>query len=169
MKIKDLSFMALLTAVAMIIFVVEAQIPVPVPIPGIKLGLANVVTLFAIYTIGRKKAAAVLLLRIVLGSLVCGQVASMAFSLGGGIVCFIVMSLLKPLMTDRQIWILSVFGAIGHNFGQIVIAVIVAGTVSVMLYLPVLLISGIITGLFTGMCAQYLYKHLQKIRLFEHE
>lgn len=159
--------MALLTAVALIIFAVEAQIPVPVPIPGVKLGLANVVTLFAIYTVGRKKAAAVLLLRIVLGSLICGQVASMAFSLSGGVVCFIVMSLLKPIMTDRQMWVLSVFGAIGHNIGQIVIAAVVAGTASIVLYLPVLLISGIITGLFTGLCAQYLYKHLQKLKLFE--
>lgn len=157
--------MALLTAVALIIFAVEAQIPVPVPIPGVKLGLANVVTLFAIYTIGRRKAAAVLLLRIVLGSFICGQVASMAFSLGGGVLCFVVMSLLKPIMTDRQMWVLSVFGAIGHNLGQIAVAVVVAGTVSIVLYLPVLLISGIITGLFTGLCAQYLYKHLQKIRL----
>lgn len=159
--------MALLTAVALIIFAVEAQIPVPVPIPGVKLGLANVVTLFAIYTVGRKKAAAILLLRIVLGSLICGQVASMAFSLSGGVVCFIVMSLLKPIMTDRQMWVLSVFGAIGHNIGQIVIAAVVAGTASIVLYLPVLLISGIITGLFTGLCAQYLYKHFQKIKLFE--
>lgn len=159
--------MALLTAVALIIFAVEAQIPAPVPIPGVKLGLANVVTLFAIYTIGRRKAAAVLLLRIVLGSLICGQVASMAFSLGGGVLCFVVMSLLKPIMTDRQMWVLSVFGAIGHNLGQIAVAVVVAGTVSIVLYLPVLLISGIITGVFTGLCAQYLYKHLQKIRLFE--
>lgn len=157
--------MALLTAVALIIFAVEAQIPAPVPIPGVKLGLANVVTLFAIYTIGRRKAAAVLLLRIVLGSLICGQVASMAFSLGGGVLCFVVMSLLKPIMTDRQMWVLSVFGAIGHNLGQIAVAVVVAGTVSIVLYLPVLLISGIITGLFTGLCAQYLNKHLQKIRL----
>lgn len=158
--------MALLTAVALIIFAVEAQIPVPVPIPGVKLGLANVVTLFAVYTIGRKKAAAVLLLRIVLGSLVCGQVASMAFSLAGGALCFCVICILKPMMTDRQIWVLSIFGAIGHNIGQIVIATAFAGTLSMLLYLPVLLISGIITGLFTGLCAQYLYKHLKKVNLF---
>jgi heptaprenyl diphosphate synthase len=165
MKLKELSKIALLTAVALIIFVVEAQIPVPVPVPGVKLGLSNVVTLFAIYTIGRKKAMIVLILRIVLGSLITGQVAAMAFSLAGGLVCYIVMCVVYQFVSERQIWVVSVFGAIGHNLGQIVVAALVVGTASVVFYLPILIVSGIITGLFTGLCAQYLYKHLKKLNM----
>jgi heptaprenyl diphosphate synthase len=162
-KIKELSKIALLTAVALIIFVVEAQIPVPVPVPGVKLGLSNVVTLFAIFTIGRKKAVIVLLLRIVLGSLITGQVAAMLFSLSGGLFCYIVMCAVYQFVTERQLWVVSVFGAIGHNIGQIVVAAFVVGTASVIYYLPVLIASGILTGLFTGLCAQFLYKRLKKL------
>ncbi len=165
MKINEISKIALLTAVALIVFVIEAQIPVPVPVPGVKLGLANVVTLFAIYTIGRKKAVIVLLLRIILGSLILGQVTAMFFSLAGGIVCYAVMCLFYQLVSSRQIWVVSIFGAIGHNIGQILVAAVVVGTASVALYLPVLILSGIVTGLFTGLCAQYLYKHLKKVNI----
>jgi heptaprenyl diphosphate synthase len=165
LKIKEVSKIALLTAVALIIFVVEAQIPVLVPVPGVKLGLANVVTLFAIYALGRKKAAVVLLLRIILGSLITGQVAAMGFSLAGGIVCYISMCVISRYVSEQQIWVVSVFGAIGHNLGQLAVAAFVVGTASVFLYLAVLLVSGIITGLFTGLIAQYLYKHLKKLHM----
>ncbi len=151
---------------ALILFVVEAQIPAPVPIPGVKLGLSNVVTLFAIYKIGRNKAGVVLLLRIILGALITAQVAAMAFSLAGGVMSYIVMCVLYRFVTERQLWVVSVFGAIGHNIGQLAVAVFVVGTASIFLYLPVLLIAGVITGLFTGLAAQYLYKHLKKLNLF---
>ncbi|NLT13504.1 MAG: Gx transporter family protein [Clostridiales bacterium] len=160
-----MSKIALLTAVALILFVVEAQIPAPIPVPGVKLGLANVVTLFAIFSIGRKKAVIVLLLRIVLGSLITGQVAAMGFSLAGGALCYIVMCVVRRFVTERQIWVVSVFGAIGHNLGQLAVAAFVVGTASVFLYLPILLVSGILTGLFTGLSAQYLYKHLKKLNI----
>ena len=150
---------------ALIIFVVEAQIPIPIPIPGVKLGLSNVVTLFAIYTVGRKKAGIVLFLRILLGSLITGHVAAMAFSLAGGVLCYIVMCVIYKFVTARQIWVVSVFGAIGHNLGQIAVAAFIVGTTSVVFYLPVLLVSGVITGLFTGLSAQYLYKHLKKLNI----
>lgn len=165
LNIKEISKIALFTAVALILFVVEAQIPVLVPVPGVKLGLANVVTLFAIFTIGRKRAVIVLLLRIVLGSLITGQAAAMGFSLAGGAICYIVMCVVRLFVTERQIWAVSVFGAIGHNLGQLTVAAFVVGTASVFLYLPVLLVSGILTGLFTGLCAQYLYRHLKKLNL----
>jgi len=165
LNIKEISKIALLTAVALILFVVEAQIPAPIPVPGVKLGLANVVTLFAIFSIGRKKAVIVLLLRIVLGSLITGQVAAMGFSLAGGALCYIVMCVVRRFVTERQIWVVSVFGAIGHNLGQLAVAAFVVGTASVFLYLPILLVSGILTGLFTGLSAQYLYKHLKKLNI----
>lgn len=155
MKTKTLTQLALLSAMALIIFMVEAQIPLPVPIPGVKLGLSNVITLFALWTLGRREAGLVLLVRIVLGSFVAGNLMTMAYSLAGGVLCFLLMALMKPLFAERQIWILSIFGAIGHNVGQLAIAVAITGTPSIILPIgPVLMLSGIITGLFTGLCAQ---------------
>jgi heptaprenyl diphosphate synthase len=90
----------------------------------------------------------------------------MWFSLAGGILCYIVMSLMKNRVTDRQLWVVSVLGAVGHNVGQMGVASLVTGTVSVFLYLPVLLVSGIITGAFTGLAAQYLLRRLRLLKLF---
>ena len=97
MKTKDMTLIAMLSAVALIIFVVEAQIPLPVPIPGVKLGLSNVVILFALYTLGRKPALCVLIVRVILGNLVAGSVMAMLYSFAGGLLCFLLMSLLYPL------------------------------------------------------------------------
>ncbi len=155
MKTRTLTQLALLSAMALIIFMVEAQIPLPVPIPGVKLGLSNVITLFALWTLGRREAGFVLLVRIVLGSFVAGNLMTMAYSLAGGVLCFLLMALMKPLFSEHQVWILSIFGAIAHNVGQLAIAVAITGTPSIILPIgPVLMLSGIVTGLFTGLCAQ---------------
>ena len=87
MKTKKLTTMAMLTAVSMIIFLVEAQIPLPVPVPGVKLGVANVITLFALWTLGAREAGAILLIRVVLGNIVAGSFSAMLFSLAGGGLC----------------------------------------------------------------------------------
>ncbi len=155
MKTKTLTQIALLAAMALIIFMVEAQIPLPIPIPGVKLGLSNVITLFALWTLGRREAGLVLLVRIILGSLVAGNLMTMSYSLAGGVLCFLLMALMKPLFSEQQIWILSIFGAIAHNVGQLAVAVAITGTPSIVLPIgPVLLLSGMVTGLFTGLCAQ---------------
>lgn len=162
MKTRNLTQIALLTAMALVIFVVEAQIPLPVPVPGIKLGLSNVITLFALWTLGRREAGLVLLARIILGSVVTGRLMAMAYSISGGVLCFLLMALMMPLFSQRQIWILSIFGAMAHNVGQLAMAVIITGTPSIILPLgPILLLSGIITGLFTGLCAQAVILRLQ--------
>lgn len=165
MKTKALTQIALLTAMALIIFMVEAQIPLPVPVPGVKLGLSNVITLFALWTLGRRAAGLVLLVRIILGSFVAGNLMTMAYSLSGGVLCFLLMALMKPLFSQQQIWVLSIFGAMAHNVGQLMIAVIITGTPSIVLPLgPVLLLSGIVTGLFTGLCAQAVILRLRDSR-----
>ncbi len=163
MKTRDLTLMSLLTAVGLILFVVEAQIPVPVAIPGVKLGLANVVTLFALWLLSRRAAATVLILRVVLGNFVVGNLMMMLYSLSGGLLCLLVMALMKPLFSEKQIFLLSMFGAIAHNIGQLAAAVFVMGTASILLYAPVLLLSGLITGFFTGQCAQAVILHMKKI------
>lgn len=157
---KQLTLMALLTAIALAIHVAEAQIPAPVPIPGVKLGLANIVTVWAMFTLGAGPALMVLIARILLGSLFAGQAMSLMYSLAGGLLCYLAMLLLRRVLTRDQIWVASVIGAVFHNIGQILVAIVVTGTPAIVSYLPVLLLSGIITGLFTGLAAQYLVKRI---------
>ena len=156
---KKLVFMALLTAIALTIFVLEAQIPPLTPIPGIKLGLANIVTIYAVFTLGPSPAAMILLSRIILGSLFSGGM-TIFYSIAGGLCCYLVMLVMRKLVTEKQIWVCSVLGAAAHNLGQITVAVFITQTPSVVAYLPILLVSGILTGLFTGLCAQFLLQRL---------
>ena len=154
MRTKRLARDALLTAVALIIFVIEAQIPPIVPIPGIKLGLANIITVCAVFMIGPWDALAILLCRIFLGSVFSGQMMALVYSLAGGLLCYAVMLLMRRAVTIKQVWVCSVFAAIAHNIGQMAAAVIITGTPAILYYLPALLVSAVVTGLFTGLCAQ---------------
>ena len=148
----------MLTACALIIFILEAQLPPLFPIPGIKLGLANTVTLFAICTLGRKEAFAVLMLRIVLGSIFTGNLMSLAFSVCGGIAAYIVMA--AALKLRIKIPLASILGAAAHNIGQLVAAAAITHTASVFYYLPPLLASAAATGLFTGIIAMLAVKRI---------
>lgn len=159
---KELSRMALLTAIALAIHVAEAQIPAPVPIPGVKLGLANIVTVYAMFSIGPGPALMILVARILLGSFFAGQIMSLFYSLAGGLLCYCVMLLLRRRLTFSQIWVASVIGAVFHNIGQILVAIVVTGTPSIVSYLPILLLSGIAAGLFTGFAAQFLVNRMRK-------
>ena len=159
---KQLTTMALLTAIALAIHVAEAQIPPLVAIPGVKLGLANIITVYAAFSIGGGAAAMILIARILLGSMFGGGVMSLMYSLAGGVLCLIVTLLLRRLLTIKQIWVAGVLGAIAHNIGQILVAVVVTGTPSIVSYLPILLISGVITGTFTGFAAQAVVNRLEK-------
>ena len=150
MNIRKLTTMAMLTAISMIVFLIEAQIPLPIAIPGVKLGIANVITLFAIWTLGRREAGAILMVRIVLGNLIIGNVMGMLYSLAGGVLCWLVMCLFKP--------------HVGHNAGQLAVAVWVSGTPALAFYAPVLLLAGIVTGFFTGQCTQAVLNHLDKLK-----
>lgn len=162
MKTRKLTRMALLTAIALIIFMVEAQLPPLTPIPGIKLGLANVVTVYAIFTLSAGDTLLILLCRIFLGSVFSGQMMTFFYSLGGGLLCWLAMLLLRRLVTRRQIWVCSVMGAMCHNVGQILVAIWMTRTPSLVVYLPILLVSGIVTGLFTGVAAQLLITRLER-------
>ncbi len=162
-SVKKLVTLALFTAIALTIFVVEAQIPLPLPIPGIKLGLANCITLMVLVLYGEKEAAVVLLMRILLGSLFTGTLVSMIYSLSGGILCFLMMALLNRLLKNRYLWFISLIGAVFHNLGQILAAMVVMQSKQVLVYLPFLLVSGCITGLFTGIAADRAVYALRKI------
>ena len=91
MNIKKLTTMAMLTAISMIVFLIEAQIPIPIAIPGVKLGVANVITLFALWTLGWREAGAILVVRIFLGNLIVGNMMGMLYSMAGGVLCWVVI------------------------------------------------------------------------------
>lgn len=166
MKLKQMTTNALLTAIALTIFMIEAQIPALVPIPGVKLGLANIITVFALFAFTPKDAFLILFVRVFLGSIFSGQISTLLYSLGGGLTCFGALLLIRRVLSIEQMWVASVIGAIFHNIGQTIVAIIVTGTPSIAVYLPVLLVSGIVAGLFTGLCAQFLYGKLKKFGLF---
>lgn len=164
MRVKRLVFTAILAAFALVSFVIEMQIPPLTPIYGIKLGVANVFTLFALYALGRKEALSVLVIRLALGTIFAGQVLSFIYSLCGGFLAFLVMILLKKFFPKKQMWALSAVAAVAHNIGQIIAAIFITGTIEIAFYLPVLVISGIIAGVLTGLCAQTVLLHIDKLR-----
>jgi len=156
LKTKKLTLLSLLTAIALTIFMVEAQIPALVPIPGIKMGLANIVTVFTVFAIGSKEAAAVLFVRIFLGAVFAGNFSTIFYSAAGGFCAIGVTILLKKLLTKKQLWVAGALGAIAHSVGQMVMAITITGTPGLIAYLPVMIVVSILTGTFTGLCAQFL-------------
>ena len=156
MTARRLTENALLTAVALILFTVEAQIPAPVPIPGVKLGLANIVTVWAVRLLGPYDALCILLCRIFLGAVFAGNMSVLLYSLSGGLFSLCVLLLLRRVTTRNQLWICAVFAAIAHNAGQIAAAVLILQSRAVLAYFPILALSGAAAGLFTGLCAQFL-------------
>lgn len=156
MKTKDMTRMALLTAIALTIFLVEARIPALIPLPGVKIGLSNIVTVYAVFALGPGKAAAILFCRIFLGAVFAGNFSSVFYSAAGGLCAITVTIALRRLLTNRQLWVAGALGAVAHSAGQMAVAVVVSGTVSVAAYLPAMAAISIVTGLFTGLCAQFL-------------
>ena len=160
MKTQRLTKLALFTALALILSLVESALPPLAPIPGIKLGLANVVTLILLHIAAPIDALCVLLARILLAGLFAGQAMSLLYSLTGGLFCFLAMWLIKWLLSGRYIVLTSMTGGIFHNVGQILVAYLVTQTTGIFLYFPVLLISGLVAGAFTGLCAHYARRFL---------
>lgn len=156
MKTKDMTRMALLTAIALTIFLVEARIPALIPLPGVKIGLSNIVTVYAVFALGPGKAAAILFCRIFLGAVFAGNFSSVFYSAAGGLCAITVTIALRRILTNRQLWVAGALGAVAHSAGQMAVAVVVSGTVSVAAYLPTMAAVSIVTGLFTGLCAQFL-------------
>ena len=182
-SIKKLTLMAILTTAALIIFIIEAQIPLPLPIPGAKLGLANTVTLFALFyskkedfsqtphtgwkihsaaSLKTTEAFMILLCRIILGAVFTGRIIAFIYSIAGGLLGFAAQAALKRFVTNKQIWVCGAVGAIFHNIGQIMAAAIVTGTPSIIAYLPILIAVGIVAGMLTGLVAQFAAERLSR-------
>ncbi|MFX0548113.1 Gx transporter family protein [Hathewaya histolytica] len=160
---KKLLYLGFCIGIALVIYFVEAQIPVL--FPGIKLGLANSVSLFVLFFFGWKEAIAVMIIRTFLGSLFGGNLFAFFFSLSGGLFSNIVTIIaLKYFKEDVSIEWLSVLGAVFHNIGQLLIAAFLIRDFRIYFYFPILNISSIITGYFTGIVTKNLYLRLNKIK-----
>jgi heptaprenyl diphosphate synthase len=163
MKTKKITLMALLTAIALTIFMVEARIPALVPIPGVKLGLSNIVTVFAVFALGPKEAAAILFCRIFLGSVFAGNFSSILYSASGGTLAILVTIGLRKILTHDQLWVAGSLSAVGHSIGQMAMAIAVTSTPGLAVYLPMMIGCSVVTGLFTGLCAQLLLNRGKEI------
>lgn len=156
MNTRRLTTLALLSAIALTIFMIEAQIPPLVPLPGVKIGLANVVTVFAVFALGARDGIMVLAVRIFLGAVFAGNFSTILYSAAGGACAILVTIGLRKILTKKQLWVAGALGAIAHSIGQMAVAVVVTGTPSIAVYLPVMIAISIVTGIFTGLCAQFL-------------
>ncbi|MBE6915497.1 MAG: Gx transporter family protein [Ruminococcaceae bacterium] len=148
------------TAIALTVFLIEANLPGLVPIPGVKLGLSNCITLIVLAILGKREAGIVLGLRIALGSIFAGQAVSFLYSIVGGALCYAVMCLIQKPLGEKLLWAVSIFGALAHNAGQLLVAVLLTNA-GVLWYAPILIVSAILTGAFTGIAAQAV---VQKMR-----
>ena len=156
LKIRTITRLALLTAIALTIFLLEAQLPPLVPLPGVKLGLANIVTVYTVFALGPKEGAAVLSCRVFLGAVFAGNFSSVFYSAAGGLCAIAVTIALRRILKKSQLWVAGCLGAVAHGVGQVAMAALITGTPGVLAYLPALTAAGIVTGLFTGLCAQFL-------------
>ncbi|MCQ2501999.1 MAG: Gx transporter family protein [Lachnospiraceae bacterium] len=152
----------LLIALAMILSYVEAQIPAFFAVPGMKLGLTNVVVLFALYRIGYKSAFFINLLRILLVAMLFGNGMSLAYSLAGGMLSTLVMMLLKRSGSFRMVTV-SIVGGITHNIGQILVAILILQTTALAWYLLILWFSGLASGLVIGLIGAEILKRMKSI------
>lgn len=159
-RTKRLATVSVLVSVALVLSFVESRIPAFVAIPGIKVGLANIAVIFALYRLGIHYAAAISVLRILLVSLLFGSALSLLYSAAGALLSFLVMLLMKHL-TPASTVAVSVVGGVCHNIGQILVACIVMETNIIAYYLPFLLLSGTLAGIAVGVCSAMLIKRIR--------
>lgn len=163
-KTKKMIFIGMLVAMALVLSYFERFIPV-IAFPGVKLGLANIITLTALYFLTFGEAILLVSLRIILNSFFIGSLVTFWYSLSGGILSLVVMYLLVKYAGEKLSKIgISIVGAVCHNIGQLVIVAIITENIGVALgYFPILLISGVITGVLIGLVVNHLLPYLKKI------
>ncbi|QLY79270.1 Gx transporter family protein [Clostridium intestinale] len=167
-KTTKLVYMSLLVAQALVLHIFENMIPVPFVTPGAKLGLANLITVIALYTLDKKRDVFyIIILRLALATMFGGNLSSFMYSFSGALLSFLIMIIVKKIGTDKVSIIgVSCTGAVFHNVGQLLIASWIVKNIGVMLYLPVLSLVGILTGFFIGLTANYALKHMSKLPYF---
>jgi heptaprenyl diphosphate synthase len=166
-KTRKMVLLGILISQALILHIIERLIPVPVPVPGIKLGLANAISLVTIILFGPKEALLVVGMRTFLGSVFGGGISAFIYSFIGGCISTIAMSVMYTRFRNLfSLPVISVIGAVFHNVGQILVASLIVQNARLFIYLPVLMVSAVITGLFIGFAVQYTLvpmKHILRI------
>lgn len=162
MDSKRIARYALLVALAMVLSWLESLVPLSVAVPGVKLGLTNLVVLFALYRMSAADALTISLVRVVLVSITFGNAYAFAYSLAGAVLSFAIMLVMKKSGRFSTVGV-SVAGGVGHNLGQIIVAALVLETGGIFLYLPALMISGIVAGVCIGIAGGLITERLKKI------
>ncbi|MCH5342225.1 MAG: Gx transporter family protein [Acetatifactor sp.] len=162
MNTKKLTVLGLYATLSLAIYAAESALPPLAPIPGFKLGLANIITIILLHRYSFRDAALVLTVRILLSAMLFGQVLSLLYSLAGGICSLSVMYPVSRLLQKKLPPLTGAMGGLAHNAGQLLAAFLITATPGVLAYLPLLLPAGILTGLFTGLCAWLADKYLPR-------
>ena len=157
------AYFGVFTALALIFSYVETLIPVNLGIPGVKLGLANLIIVVALYKMRLSEAYLLSVVRVLLAGFIFGNYFSIIYSLAGGLLSLTVMALLKK-WGGFSLQGISIAGGVFHNIGQLIVAAVVVETFSVTYYFPVLLVAGLLTGLVIGIVAEMMLKRLVNIQ-----
>ena len=157
------AYFGVFTALALILSYVETLIPINFGIPGVKLGLANLIIVVALYRLPLQEVYLLSIVRILLSGFIFGNYFSILYSLAGGLLSLSVMALLKR-RNSFSVMGISVAGGVFHNVGQMTVAMLVVETFSVAYYFPVLMIAGLVTGLLIGILSNEMLKRLKNIR-----
>ena len=170
-KTRHLVYLSLLVTMALVLSLVERNIPIPFMTPGAKLGLANLVTVLALYSLPQKRDIAMIIVaRLLLTSIFGGSISGLMYGSMGAFLSFIVMILVKGILEERVSIIgVSAAGAVFHNIGQIIVSICIVQNMGVMLYLPFLSIAGIVTGVFVGIAANFIITYLYRLPMFRGE
>jgi len=151
-----------LIALALVFSYVEHLIPIPTPVPGVKIGLANLVSLTGLFFLNPLQVFVILVARILLAGLMFGNLSTIIYSLAGGVVSFAVMYLVKKLKLFSALGI-SMLGGVFHNLAQLSVACIILNSTSLSVYLPILLIAGTLSGLLIGTVTELVSKSVKRI------
>lgn len=165
-KNKTVAFLALCTTLALILSYVEVLLPPIFPaVPGIKMGLANIVIVFLLYRRGTKSALCVSLMRLILVSMLFSNLMAFLYSLAGALLSLLVMTLLYRMNILSQVGV-SVAGAVAHNLGQVLMAMLLLDTTELGYYMAVLTVTGTVAGILVGLCGSILEKKIPE-KLFK--
>ena len=164
-KVQQVALSGLLTSLMLVFGFIERQFPLPVPVPGIKLGLANSVLLYTLYMLGIRQTIVLMLLKSLMSWLIYMNLSAMLYSFAGGVLSLTAMILVSRVKGVSPIGV-SALGAVFFNIGQILMAAWVLGTPQLIVtYLPVLMVSGVLTGILTGVIAKLVMKHLHAMKM----
>lgn len=164
-KVNKMVFVSLLVAQSLIMFIIENQIPYPFIAPGAKIGLSNLFVLITLYIFDGRTAFMVVVLKVILSSMITGNMSTFIYSISGALLSLLFMWLEKRYLKEMvSILGVSITGAVMHNFAQIIVASLITGSFTLFLYLPILTFLAILSGFFIGLVANFFLKQYKKIK-----